>query len=191
MNTVRFFGFVSIVVAAIPLSGLVSPSAAQASECYEKAPLRPIHRTWVRRDIVEPGLYDVTRAPSHYGYYKRRVVREHNAGWHETRPVYRTVTKRVRVGGGWTWANKCVAGKELRCKVRNPVRYELRQKQVLVHGAKRRVYTDVGYVHERVLIRPYRNIASFHPPHVRTYRERVKIYPEGHRWVPTHSRPDC
>jgi hypothetical protein len=37
------------------------------AECALKVP-RPIHRTYIRRDVVEPGVYEVQRQPSLYGW---------------------------------------------------------------------------------------------------------------------------
>ncbi|MGO9483072.1 MAG: hypothetical protein ACLPX9_00605 [Rhodomicrobium sp.] len=44
---------------------LAEPSAAQ---CASSAPPRPVHRTYIRRDVQEPGVYAVTRTPAQYGW---------------------------------------------------------------------------------------------------------------------------
>ncbi|MBI4724413.1 MAG: hypothetical protein HY765_05375 [Rhodomicrobium sp.] len=56
-------------VAIIGIVALDCTIAVQArAECYVKAPLRPVHRTYIQRDVVEPGVYEVNRAPSVYGW---------------------------------------------------------------------------------------------------------------------------
>jgi hypothetical protein len=60
------------VVAALALTAGAAEKAR--ADCYVQAPLRPVHRTYIRRDVVEPGVYEVTRAPSLYGWVHHRVV---------------------------------------------------------------------------------------------------------------------
>jgi hypothetical protein len=48
---------------------------AQA-ECYEVAPVRPVHRTYIRRDVAEPGVYGVYRRPPVYGWVRTKVCDE-------------------------------------------------------------------------------------------------------------------
>ena len=41
------------------------------AECVAKAPPRPVHRTYIRRDVVEPGVYEVGRRAALYGWICR------------------------------------------------------------------------------------------------------------------------
>ncbi len=52
-----------------------APVEEAAAECYVQAPLPPVRRTYIRRDVVEPGVYEVTRSPSLYGWVHQRVER--------------------------------------------------------------------------------------------------------------------
>jgi hypothetical protein len=38
------------------------------AECPAKEPPRPVHRTYIQRDVVEPGVYEVGRSPAVYGW---------------------------------------------------------------------------------------------------------------------------
>ena len=71
---------------------------AQA-ECYVQAPLKPVHRSFIRRDVIEPGVYEVTRKPGVYGWTHQKVVHAGGVIWHEEPSVYRTVHVRVRQPG--------------------------------------------------------------------------------------------
>ena len=56
------------------------------AECYVQAPLPPVRRIYIRRDVIEPGVYEVKRSPSLYGWAhatveKRVRVRRGTAGW--------------------------------------------------------------------------------------------------------------
>lgn len=85
--------------------------------CEPPHPGEPVkHKTFKRRDVVEPGVYSVSRAPSVYGRVNR-----------------------------WAKVRRCEAE---RC------------------------------VEERILLRPYKNIAHFHPPYLHRYRERVAVRPD-------------
>jgi hypothetical protein len=61
----------SVLIAGISLGcGLAGQSiAAELSESHKGgcAP-RTIHRTYIRRDVVEPGVYEVRRVPAQYGW---------------------------------------------------------------------------------------------------------------------------
>lgn len=170
-------------------------SAGHAGECYEAVPPKPVHRKWVRRDILLPGLYEVTRTPPLYGFRKRKVLTDPGeVVWHEEPPVYRTVPKKVKIAGGYTWKYCSSGGREIKCKVREPARYEVVEKRVLVHPGRRwakRTPPKFAYVTERVLLRPYRNVNNYHPAEVHWHKERVTIQPEGYRWAPTRAKPDC
>jgi hypothetical protein len=43
-----------------------------AAQCVSSAPPRAVHRTYIRRDVVEPGVYEIERAPSRYGWTRDR-----------------------------------------------------------------------------------------------------------------------
>jgi len=162
------------------------------SECYVKAPLRPVHRTYIRRDVVEPGVYEVARTPSVYGWTSEAVEQPGDVIWHEEPPVYRTVQVRVRRAGGWTWQSGCVRGKEAICRVRVPGAYVTAERRILVKPGRRwaeRTPSSIGYVHRRILLRPYKNIAHFQRPYIAWSREHLTVQPEGERWV--RAEPDC
>lgn len=36
--------------------------------CAPAAPPRTVHRNYIRRDVVEPGVYEVHRTPAEYGW---------------------------------------------------------------------------------------------------------------------------
>ncbi len=62
------------IVAAMSLASAdafsadVAPAAARARvDCYVQAPLPPVHRSYLRRDVVEPGVYEVGRSAAVYG----------------------------------------------------------------------------------------------------------------------------
>jgi hypothetical protein len=109
---------ISAAVAAVLALDCTFTVPAKA-ECYVQAPPRPVYRSYIRRDVVEPGVYDVARKPSLYGW---------------------------------------------------------------VHQP---------YVHRRILLRPYKNIAHFQRPYIAFSREHLQIQPEGSRLVPAGSKPDC
>jgi hypothetical protein len=186
------YGLISFLSLAFLASlSILTVPGVSASECYEKAPLRPVHRTYLRRDVLEPGVYAVSRVPSLYGWRKRRVI-SHPVTWHEEPAIYKTVSSTVRVRGGWTWEMRDVKGKDILCKVRLPDRYETVERKVLVKPARRWASRpQYSTVHERVLLRPYKNLAHYYRPHVHFARERAYIQPEEYRWLPTSLRPDC
>ncbi len=43
-------------------------SASPSPGCASAAPPRTVHRTYIRRDVVEPGVYEVRRSPAAYGW---------------------------------------------------------------------------------------------------------------------------
>ncbi|WP_127077498.1 hypothetical protein [Rhodomicrobium lacus] len=165
------------------------------AECYVQAPLRPVHRTFIRRDVVEPGVYEVSRRPGQHGVIQQQVAVAGAVVWHETPPVYKTVTVRVRKPGGSIWREQCVGGQAAVCRVRVPPQEFLVEKQVLVRRGHRwaeRVTPDaVALTERRVLLRPYKNYAHFQRPYIAFSRERVAVQPEGARWVPAPSQPQC
>ncbi len=38
------------------------------AECWVQVPLRPVHRTYIRRDVEEQGVYEVGRKTAAYGW---------------------------------------------------------------------------------------------------------------------------
>jgi hypothetical protein len=179
---------------ALLASFAATPATAGAkTECYVKAAPPLIYKHWQRRDVLEPGVYEIYRTPPRYGVVTRKVMAEPGGViWHETPAVYKTVPKKVKVGGGYAW--KACARGEVVCKVRTPVRYEIRHEKVLVKPGRRystRVSPTYTYITERVLLKPYRNYNHFHRPHVQWSRNRVPIQPEGYRWARTSVTPDC
>jgi hypothetical protein len=183
------------ILKAVAATTLAIALPAQAfAECYEQGPLPTVRRSYLYRNIEEPGVYEVTRRPSQYGWTSRRVIKPGAVVWHHEPAEYRTVTTRVKVGGGWSWEKRWVQGKYILCRVRRPVTYETVEKRVLVKPDRRwaeRTPSAVGYVHDRILLRPYRNVAHFYRPSVRYSRENLVVQPEGYRWLPTSLRPDC
>jgi hypothetical protein len=180
------------ILGALTLAGAAFENAR--AECYVQAPLRPVHRTFIRRDVVEPGVYEATRSPSQYGWVHKKVVQPGEVVWHEEPSVYRTVQVRIRKTGGSAWRQACIGGEAAVCRVRVPPTYVTVEKRILVKRGRRwaeRTPSSVGYVHRRVLLRPYRNYAHFQRPYVAYSRERVTVYPEGSRWVPAKAKPDC
>jgi len=170
--------------------GAAVPSSA---ECYVKAPLRPVHRTYIRRDVVEPGVYEVRRTPPLHGWTSEPVVQPGGVVWHEEPGVFRTVQMHVRRSGGWTWRHGCVRGQEAVCRVKLPDSYVTVERHILVKPGRRwaeRVPSSYGYVHNRVLLRPYKNIAHFQRPYIAWSRQHVTVQPEGERWVRA-GQPDC
>jgi hypothetical protein len=59
--------FSAAVLGALVFAGAAA-GEARADDCYVQEPLRPVHRTYVRRDVVEPGVYEISRSPSEYGW---------------------------------------------------------------------------------------------------------------------------
>ncbi len=171
--------------------GLAGPGLA---ECVVQEPLRPVHRTYIRRDVVEPGVYEVQRQPSQYGWTSEPAGEPSRVIWHEEPAVYRSVPVRVRRSGGWIWETRSVHGQPALCRVRLPATYVTAERRVLVHRGRRwaeRTPSSVGYVHRRILLRPYKNIAHFQRPYIAWSREHVTVQPEGYVWRPTGAKPDC
>lgn len=169
-------------------------AASASAECFVQEPLRPVHRSFIRRDVVEPGVYEVARRPSVYGWADQAVEEPGEVVWHVEPATYRTVEVRVRRAGGWTWQKQTVHGKEALCRVRLPSSYVTVEKRILIsrgHRWAERKPSSIGYVHRRILLRPYKNIAHFQRPYIAFSRERLAIQPEGYRWRRTHAGPDC
>jgi hypothetical protein len=189
MKKTRSLGMILAGVFALDCV-LAAPGFA---ECYVKAPLRPVHRTYIRREVVEPGVYEVRRTPPLHGWTSEEAVQPGGVVWHEEAGVYRTVQVRVRRSGGWGWRQGCVRGQEAVCRTKVPDSYVTVERHILVKRGRRwaeRVPSSVGYVHNRVLLRPYKNYSHFQRPYIAWSRDRVTIQPEGERWVPA-GQPDC
>lgn len=189
-NKARAFS-VAAVMGALALGG----AAAQAwAECYVQAPLRPLHRTYIVRDVVEPGVYEIGRRPALYGFTREAVGQPGGVIWHEEPSEYRTVQVRVRKPGHSVLRESCVNGRPAVCRVHVPAEYVTVEKRVLVRRGRRwaeRVPGSVDYVERRVLLRPYKNYAHFQRPYVSFSREHLTLQPEGARWVRTSGKPDC
>ncbi|MBT3069978.1 hypothetical protein KKP04_03730 [Rhodomicrobium sp. Az07] len=181
-------------LAGLSVLTVAAPDETRA-ECYVQAPLRPVHRTFIRRDVVEPGVYEVTRRPSLHGVIQQRAVVPGRVVWRETPAIYKTVTVRVRKPGGSIWSEQCVGGQAAICRVRVPPQDILVEKRVLVRPGRRwaeQVTPDaVALTERRVLLKPYKNYAHFQRPYIAFSRERVAVQPEGTRWVPAPSQPKC
>ncbi len=181
---------------SVAIGGLLALNCLAApqsyAECYVKEPLHRVHRNYIRRDVVEPGVYEVARSPSVYGWTSAAVEQPGAVIVHEEPGVYRTVRVRVRRAGGSTWQSACIRGKEGVCRVRHPDTYETVEKRVLVKPGRRwteRTPSTIGYVERRILLRPYKNYAHFERPYIAWSREHLTIQPEGYRWV--RAKPDC
>ncbi len=175
-------------VAALAGIGLTSADAGPcgAVACYEKTRPSVVHRTYRSRHIVEPGLYEIARTPSIYGMRRRRVLIEPgHTTWHETPAVYRTVTVTKRVSGGYKWEYRTIKGRQVKCKIKLPARTVTFDKKVRVRGGKRwaeRSAPVYGWAEDRILLKPYKNIAVHTPPYARWTRERAIVQPEGYVW---------
>ncbi len=183
----------SVAMIGILALDCTAPIQAQA-ECYARAPLRPIHRTYIERDVVEPGVYEVGRSPALYGWHHRAVEIRGPVVWHQEPSVFRTVPVRVRRGGGWTWEKRLIHGREVLCRVRLPATYVTAEKRILVKRGRRwaeRTPPATAYVTRRVLLRPYKNYAHFQRPYIAWSRQSLSIEPEGFRWREVPAKPDC
>jgi hypothetical protein len=79
-------------VLSVAIAGIVAFDGISAgvslAECVLKAP-RPVHRTYIRRDVAEPGVYEVQRQPSLYGWTldgRRILLRPYKNVTHFQRP---------------------------------------------------------------------------------------------------------
>jgi hypothetical protein len=62
-----------VAVTAIIASGGLPIVSAQA-QCSAYSQPRPVQRTFIQRDVVEPGVYEVSRQPAVYGWIREKVV---------------------------------------------------------------------------------------------------------------------
>jgi hypothetical protein len=161
-------------------------------DCYEQVPAPAIHRTFLRRETLQRGEYEIDREPSLYGLATRRVLVDDGIDWQVTAPVYKTVKVRSHTKSHVIWTKRWVNGKHIMCKVRVPGKTVWVKKRILVsagHRTKLRSRPSYDYVQERILLRPYRNIAVYHRAHHRYLRERVTIQPESFVWQPISGGP--
>jgi hypothetical protein len=181
-------------VAIMGALSLGSAAGLARAECYVQAPLPPVHRSYIRRDVVEPGVYEVRRSPAEYGWTRQAVVQPGGVIWHEEPSIYRTVQVRVRQPGGSVWREQCLNGQTAVCRTHVPPSYVTVEKRVLVKRGRRwaeQTPSTVAYVERRVLLRPYKNYSHFERPYVAITREHLTIEPEGSQWAPTSAKPDC
>jgi hypothetical protein len=177
-------------LASLSYGAVRSDERSAESFVYRPDPgWRPLRRrllceghAWRKRIQVEQGVYEIARKPSLYGWArsKVRLPRE----WHEIPAVYKTVTVTQRTRTHYVWEKRLVNGRDVMCKVKVPGEHVTVEKQVLVSPARRVAVgaPQYAYSERRVLIRPYKNIAIYHPAkHIYT-TERVSIQPEGYVW---------
>jgi len=91
-------GALSVAIAVIAAFHCVSAGVSVA-ECVLKAP-RPVHRTYIQRDVVEPGVYEVQRRPSLYGWTadgRRILLRPYKNITHFQRPYIAWYRERLTV----------------------------------------------------------------------------------------------
>lgn len=177
-------------LAGVLLFSLDAQTSVQAGErcrgeCYERVPKPVIHRTFKRRITAERGAYEVHRVPSQYGWARRRVLIDDGIEWREKPAVYKTVKVRKRIPSRHHWEMRWINGKYVKCKIRVPGKTVWVNKKVQVSPARRwkvRSKPVYEYVEERILLKPYRNIAVYHPERAYHVRERVTIQPEGWSW---------
>jgi hypothetical protein len=183
MSSRKFLAALSILTSVLLGVSFAGPAQAGGrceGDCYVKEAPPVIHRTWKRRIQVEQGVYEIARKPSLYGWVRKKVALGRE--WHEIPAVYKTVRVSERTRTRYVWEKRLVKGREVMCKVKVPGERIVTEKTVLVSPARR---VAVGapayaYVERRVLLRPYKNIAIYHPArHVYT-TERVAIQPEGY-----------
>lgn len=188
---------IGATVFAVALTGaVVSPHAGErgcVGRCYEEVPSPAIHTTWLRRDTLREGVYEIDREPSLYGVATRRVLVDDGVDWHEEPGIYKTVKVRRHIGSSVRWEKRWVDGRHIMCKVKVPARTVWVDKTVVVKPGRRwkvrgtRVYR---YESKRVLLRPYKNILIHHRPVHRYAHERVVIQPESTHWVPVRGYHD-
>jgi hypothetical protein len=185
MSSRQFLAVLSALLGGA-LTVLFGPQAsaggACVGECYVQARPPVIYKNWKRRIQVDPGVYEIAREPSLYGTArtKIRLPRE----WREIPAVYKTVTVTKRTRSRYVWEKRLIRGREVMCKVKIPGERITMEKRILVSPA-RRVYVGApayAYAERRVLLRPYKNIAVYHPARHVYGTTRVAIQPEGYVW---------
>ncbi len=190
MRVPRFVKFAALAVCGtllLPVASAFAGGRGCKGECYEEVPAPAYYRTFKRRITYRPGVYEIAREPSLYGWATRRVVLDDGIEWRERPAVYKTVKVRKHLRSRTTWQKRWVNGRHIMCKVRVPGRTVWVHKKVLVSHAHRwkvRSAPVYGYVKKRILLKQYKNIAIYRRPHERYVREQVRIEPESTAWVP-------
>jgi hypothetical protein len=178
-------------LAFVPVTASYAGDSGCYGECYEQVPAPVIHRTFKRRVVDFPGLYEIDREPSLYGLATRRVLLDSGVEWREKPAVYKTVKVRQHIGSKVRWEKRWVDGRYIMCKVRVPGKTVWVHKQVLVSSAKRwkvRSAPVYGYEQKRILLRNYKNIAVYHRARTKYVHERVVIQPESTVWAPISNK---
>ncbi len=74
-----------------------------AAQCASSAPPRTVHRTYIRRDVQEPGVYEVGRTPAQYGWVsvngepRRVLLRPYKNRAHFQRPYISLYRERLSI----------------------------------------------------------------------------------------------
>jgi hypothetical protein len=185
MGSRKILAAMSVLAGSVLLGSFVQPAQAGKAcvgDCYVQARPPVVYRTFKRRVQLEGGVYEIAREPALYGWARRKVAVERE--WHEIPAVYKTVSVTVRTPTRYVWEKRLIRGREVMCKVKVPGERVVTEKQVLVSPARRVAVGAPAYAYaeRRILLRPYKNIAIYHPArHVYT-TERVAIQPEGYVW---------
>lgn len=185
MSSRHFLAVLSALMSAVLSLSMFGPAQAGrncAGGCYVQEAPPLIHRTWKRRIQLEQGVYEVNREPSRYGWVRSKVALSRE--WHEIPAVYKTVNVTMRTRTRYVWEKRLVRGREVMCKVKIPGERIVAEKQVLVSPARRIAVSApaYAYVERRVLLKPYKNIATYHRARHIFTSERVTIQPEGYVW---------
>jgi hypothetical protein len=184
MSSRHLLGILSVLMSAVLGLSITGPvqAGSPCHGCYVKDTPPVVYRNWKKRIQVEQGVYEIAREPSVYGWARKKVrlARE----WREIPAIYKTVRVTERTPTRYVWEKRLVKGREVMCKIKVPGERIVTEKQVLVSPARRIAVGGpaYGYVERRVLLKPYKNLAIYHPArHVYT-TERVAIQPEGYVW---------
>jgi hypothetical protein len=184
MSSRHVLGILSVLMSAVLGLSITGPvqAGSPCHGCYVQDTPPVVYRNWKRRVQVEQGVYEVVREPSVYGLARRKVrlARE----WREIPAIYKTVRVTERTRTRYVWEKRLVKGREVMCKVKVPGERIVTEKQVLVSPARRIAVgaPAYAYVERRVLLKPYKNIAIYHPARHVYATERVAIQPEGYVW---------
>ncbi len=206
----------------------------KAVACYKRVRSPDVYGTQVRPVTVRPGYRSVhitppvlgfrpqliTRIPAHLETYrspaaygmrvKQVLVRPGRTVWRTQRAVYRTVRRKVVVGGGYKWVKKRDRHGVLRmCKVivrastrivtkrilvspgrrvayrTAPVYRSVRQRIRLREASVKHVYQPAvhQWVKNPITVAPAQRHVVSHPPVVQMQRYKVLVRRGGHRWV--------
>jgi hypothetical protein len=183
MGSRQFLTAMSVLAGGLLLGVLAQPALAGercAGDCYIQAKPPVVYRTFKRRIQLERGFYEIAREPALYGWARRKVALERE--WHEIPAVYKTVRVTERTRTRYVWEKRLIRGREVMCKVKVPGERIVTERSVLVSPARRVAIGAPAYAYaeRRVLLRPYKNIAIYHPARHVYATERVAIQPEGY-----------